>query len=255
MAWLVGQYLGDYYICEHLGQGGYADVYRCVHKNLQTEHAIKVMQTPLSREREQRFLNEVELHTQMNHSSIVKVSDSDIRNHFFLVMDYIPFGTLSRLSGQQVELSIIVPYIKQLADALDYIHQRQVVHCDVKPDNFLLNSNNALLLCDFGIAVKTTQHISGAYGTLEYVSPEQMQRKPCPASDQYSLAITVYEWLTGEYPFDNGIDILTKPVPSLRQKLSTLPQEVEAVVLKGLEKQPQNRYPTVAAFAAALEQA
>ena len=255
MAFLVGQYLGNYYICEHLGQGGYADVYRCVHKDLKTEHAMKVMQKPLSWERQQLFLNEVELHTQMDHPSIVKISDSDIRSHFFLVMDYASLGTLSRLSGQQVELSIIIPYVKQLAEALDYIHQKQVVHCDVKPDNFLLTSNNTILLCDFGIAVKTTQHISGAYGTLEYVSPEQMQRMPCPASDQYSLAVTVYEWLSGEYPFDNGVDILTRPVPSLRQKLPTLLQEVEDVVLKGLEKQPQNRYPSVSAFATALEQA
>lgn len=255
MAFLVGQYLADYYICEHLGQGGYADVYRCVHKDLKTEHAMKVMQRPLSLERRQLFLNEVELHTQMDHPSIVKVTDSDIRSHFFLVMDYAPLGTLSRLSGQQVELSIIIPYIKQLAEGLDYIHQKQVVHCDVKPDNFLITFSNSILLCDFGIAVKTTQHISGAYGTLEYVAPEQMQRKPCPASDQYSLAVTVYEWLSGEYPFDNGVDILARPAPSLRQKLPGLAQEVEDVVLKGLEKQPQNRYSSVSAFAAALEQA
>jgi WD40 repeat protein len=253
MTLLVGQYLGSYYICEHLGRGGYADVYRCVHKDLKTEHAMKVMQRPLSWERQQLFLNEVELHTLMDHPSIVKVSDSDIQNHFFLVMDYASYGTLSRLSGQQVELAIIIPYIRQLAAALDYIHQKQIVHCDVKPDNFLLNSSNTILLCDFGIAVKTTQHISGAYGTLEYVSPEQLQRKPCPASDQYSLAVTVYEWLTGEYPFDNGVDILARPAPSLRQKLPTLSQEVEDVVLQGLEKQPQNRYPSVSAFATALE--
>ncbi len=257
MALLVGQFLGNYYICEHLGQGGYADVYRCEHQYLKTERAIKVAQKSLiNRENERLFLNEVELHAQMHHPSIVNVYDSgEIQNYLYLVMDYVPLGTLSMLAGQQIELSIIVPYVKAMADALDYIHQKQVVHCDVKPDNFLLNTNNTLLLSDFGIAVKTTQPVSTVYGTLEYVSPEQLQRRPCPASDQYSLAITVYEWLTGECPFDNQKDILQQSPPSLRLTLPTLAQGVEDVVCRGLAKQPQDRYPTVSAFAAALESA
>lgn len=256
MALLVGQYLGNYYISEHLGQGGYADVYRCEHKYLKLERAIKVAQRPLGQEEERLFLNEVELHAQMQHPSIVSVYDSgDVQQHLFLVMDYLPLGTLSRLSGQQVDLTLIVPFVKVIAAALDYVHQKQVVHCDVKPDNFLLNANNTILLSDFGIAVKTTQPISTVYGTLEYVSPEQLRRQPCPASDQYSLAITVYEWLTGECPFDNARDILNLPAPPLRQKLPALPQEVEDVVLRALKKDPQLRYPTVSAFATALEQA
>jgi WD40 repeat protein len=255
MALLVGQYLGDYYLSEHVGQGGYADVYRCVHKNSMTEYALKVSFKPLSSERIQLFLNEVELHSQLKHHSIVKVFDADIKNQYFLVMEYLPLGTLSRLSGQQVELSIIVPYIKQLADALDYIHQQQIVHCDVKPDNFLLAANNTVLLSDFGAAIKTTRPVNSVYGTLEYAAPEQLRHQPCPASDQYSLAITVYEWLTGEAPFNTQHAILTQPAPLLRQKLPTLPQVVEDVILKALLKQPQHRYPTVSAFATALERA
>ena len=248
-----GDCLGNYSILSHLGQGGFADVYRCVHKASKQEYAIKVLQRSSGQNERQLFLNEVELHSLMHHSSIVKIFDSDTRNDFFLVMDYVPLGTLHRLSGQQVELSIITPYIKQVADALDYIHRKQVIHCDVKPENLLLNTNNTVLLCDFGIAVKTG--LSNPYGTPEYVSPEQLQKKPCPASDQYSLAATVYEWLSGECLFDNPADILKRSPSSLRRKLPSLSQEVEDVVFKALMKQPQDRYPTVSAFAYALEKA
>jgi len=255
MALLEGQYINNYYLHKHIGRGGYADVYRCTHKNTRIEYAIKVAQQPLDQEKIQLFLNEVELHAQMQHPFIVKVFDFDSKHDFFLVMEYVPYGSLSRLCGQQTELAIILPYIKQAAEALDYMHQKQIVHRDIKPENLLLGANNTILLCDFGIAVRTTQTIKSTYGTLEYVAPEQLRRQPCPASDQYALAITVYQWITGELPFDNKADILATPVPSLRQKLPTIAQEVENVILKALMKEPQQRYPTVSAFAAALEQA
>lgn len=256
MAQLIGKQIGNYIIYALIGQGGHGTVYRCEHIFHRTEYAIKVVLKPLSTEHEKLFLNEIELHSLMNHPAIVPFHESgETTDCCYLVMDYASLGTLERLSGQQVEISIIVPYVKQIAAALDYVHRQQVIHCDVKPANFLLMSNGVVLLSDFGIAVKTSHIVKDLYGTVEYVAPERWKRKPCPASDQYSLAITVYEWLSGEYPFDNEKDILLKAPPSLRRKLPLLTQEVEDVVFKALEKQPQYRYADVTGFATALEQA
>src|SRR5258708_3938690 len=129
MALLVGQYLGNYYILEHLGQGGYANVYRCEHSYLKTERAIKIASRPLKKEDEDNFLNEVKLHAQMHHSNIVGVYDSgEINNHLFLVMDYAPYDTLRQLSGQRLDPPTLVSYVKQTAEALQYIHGKNVIH-------------------------------------------------------------------------------------------------------------------------------
>ena len=256
MASFIGKSIGDYVVNRFIGQGGYATVYQCEHLPTKTGRAIKIVEKPLSAEQEMLFLNEIDLHSQMRHSAIIPFRDSgETSDCRYLVIDYASFGTLERLSGQQVELSIIVPFINQLATALDYMHQQYIVHCDVKPSNFLLVQNDTVSLGDFGIATNTARPIKGLYGTIEYVSPERWKRQPCPASDQYSLAITVYQWLSGECPFDNQKAILLNPPPSLCNQLPGLSQEIEDIVFKALVKEPQYRYDSVSAFATALEQA
>jgi eukaryotic-like serine/threonine-protein kinase len=184
----------------------------------------------------------------------------------FLVMDYAPKGTLRQLhpKGQLLPLSTVVSYVKQIADALQYAHDEKYIHRDIKPENMLVGRRGEILLSDFGIALvaqssryQSTQDMTG---TIAYMAPEQIQGKPRPASDQYSLGIVVYEWLTGDRPFHGGfIEIVTQhlaaPVPSMRDKAPTIPPDGEHVVMTALEKDPAKRFGSVQAFAKALEQA
>src|SRR5437764_11405809 len=122
----------------------------------------------------------------------------------FLVMDYASDGTLRQkhAKGVPLPLTIIVAYVKQVAGALQFAHDEKLIHRDIKPENMLLGRRNEILLSNFGIALvaqssryQSTQEMAG---TMAYMAPEQIQGKPRPASDQYSLGVVVYEWLSGD---------------------------------------------------------
>ncbi len=179
-------------------------------------------------------------------------------------MKYAPGGTLRQRypKGSRLSPKTIVYYVKQIADALQYAHNQKIIHRDVKPENMLLGSDNILYISDFGIALiaQTTQTTQDIIGTWAYMAPEQFAGKPLRASDQYSLGITVYEWICGERPFQGtGPEVYSQhlyiPPPSLKEKVLELPNSVEQVVFKALDKNPQNRYESIQAFADALEYA
>jgi serine/threonine protein kinase len=157
----------------------------------------------------------------------------------------------------------VVPYVKQIAGALDYAHNQGFIHRDVKPENILIGDNDTLLLSDFGIAlsIQSTNQPGTVpiIGTLAYISPEQIDGHPHPASDQYSLAIIVYEWLCGQQPFSGTTSQLlnhhlhSSPVP-LHSKVNISPV-VEEIVMKGLAKDPKDRFASTMDFALAIENA
>ncbi len=184
----------------------------------------------------------------------------------YLVMNYAPNGSLRKKhpQGERLPMETILGYLQQLADALDYIHHQGVIHLDIKPENMLLGRNNEVLLSDFGIAViadkASAEQAENFTGTLAYISPERILGKPSPASDQYSLGVVIYEWLTGERPFYGTPEQVVwqhmyTPPPSLRSKFSTISQEVEQVVLKSLQKDPKRRFASVQDFVSALSKA
>lgn len=264
----VGQQLGNYRLTQLLGQGGFAEVYLGEHIYLKTQAAIKVLHAQITDEGESResFLKEARTIAGLVHPHIVRVLDFGIEQTIpFLVMDYAPYGTLRRRypPGNPLPLSTIVPYVKQLASALQYAHNLKLIHRDIKPENMLLGRSGEVLLSDFGIATiaRTSQATKpeNIAGTVFYMSPEQIQGNPRPASDQYALGVVVYEWLTGHCPFRGSfIEVATQhlfaPPPSLREKVPALPLDVEQVVLKALNKDPQQRFVNVQAFAETLEQ-
>jgi serine/threonine protein kinase len=187
------------------------------------------------------------------------------RNIPYLIMDYAPQGTLRQQHprGQVVPLFQVVSYGKQIAAALQYAHEHKVVHRDVKPENILVGAGREILLADFGIAVVESsrqQTLDMIAGTISYMAPEQLHGKVMAASDQYALAVVVYEWLCGRPPFTGSYTEVAlqherdRP-PSLRGQVGTIPVAVEQVVFKALAKDPQHRFPGVQAFADALEQA
>src|SRR5438105_2377668 len=180
-------------------------------------------------------------------------------------MSDAPNGTLRQLHPNDTVLPLptVVGYVKQLADALQFAHDEKLIHRDVKPENMLVGRRNEILLSDFGIAIVAQssryQGTQDMAGTIAYMAPEQIQAHPRPASDQYSLAIVVYEWLTGERPFHGSFtEIAIKhsvvPPPPLREKLPTISPDVEQVVLTALAKEPKERFGNIQAFANALEQ-
>jgi len=263
----VGEKLGNYRLVRLLGEGAFAEVYLGEHVHLDSYAAIKVLHSQLtSREREE-FRLEARTLVRLVHPHIVRVLDFGIEGKTpFLVMDYAPNGTLRQryLKGTRLPLRVIVPYVQQVADALQFAHEQRLIHRDVKPENILLRSDNDILLSDFGIATiarsTRSQSVLKMAGTLAYMAPEQVQGRPVLASDQYSLGIVVYEWLCGERPFHGSpIEIATQHMttspPSLRWKVPTLSPAVEQVVLKALAKEPKDRFSSVQAFAMALEQA
>jgi serine/threonine protein kinase len=158
----------------------------------------------------------------------------------------------------------VVAVVSQIASALHYVHTHSVIHRDVKPENILLGARDEMVLSDFGLSVfapspelLSTQAMTE---TLPYMAPEQLQGHPCFASDQYSLAIVAYEWLTGRRPFTGSQwrliqQQLYAAPPSLRELNPAVPAAVEGVLRRALAKEPAERYGSVQDFALALSRA
>ena len=263
------QQLGNYRLLRMIGRGGFADVYLGQHVLLQTLAAIKVLQTRLTGEDQQKFYNEALTIARLDHPHIVRVLDFGVEstsNTPYLVTDYAPAGTLRQLypRGARVPQAVIVKYVRQLASALQYAHDQHIIHRDVKPENMLVEQNGDVVLTDFGIALvtqssryQTTQEV---VGTVLYMAPEQLQGKARPASDQYALGIAVYEWLTGGRPFNGsfaevGSQHMFASPPPMHEKVPGLSLNIEQVVLTALAKDPLQRFGSISAFANAFEQA
>jgi eukaryotic-like serine/threonine-protein kinase len=263
----VTQQLGNYRLVRHLGRGAFADVYLGIHVHLKTPAAIKVLHTELTNSDIEKFRTEARTIARLEHPHIVRVLDFGIDGYTpYLVMNYAPNGTLRQRhpKGSILPLATIINYVRQLTEALQYAHQQKLIHRDIKPENMLLGRHNEILLSDFGFVLIAQSSISQSTkemaGTMPYMAPEQLQGKPRPASDQYALGIVLYEWLSGDRPFQGSVlEIATqhmlKPPPPLRIKNPAIPLEVEEVVFTALAKDPGQRFATVQAFANALEQA
>ncbi len=263
----VGQQLGNYRLVRLLGEGGFAQVYLGEHIYLNTQAAIKVLNAQLTNDSVEGFRTEARTVARLVHPNIVRVLEFGVDSMTpFLVLDYAANGTLRQQHprGRPIPLSTIVSYVKQVAEALQYAHDEKLVHRDVKPENMLLGRRREVLLSDFGLAVMAQstrfQDLQNVAGTLSYTAPEQIQGKLRPASDQYSLGVVVYEWLSGEVPYYGSItevisQQLAVPPPPLGSKIPAISSSVERVVMTALEKDPKKRFGSVREFALALEQA
>ncbi len=268
----VGQQLGNYRLLRLLGQGGQASVYLGEHVYLKSQAALKVRHTVLTDEERAVFLQEAQTLVRLTHPHIVRVLDFALEDGMpFLVMEYAPHGTLRQRhpEGTQLSFDVILPYVEQVASALQYTHDQRLIHRDVKPENMLLNSHDEVLLSDFGLVMHTPHSLSSGAtepmeqslaGTTPYLAPEQLRGKTQPASDQYALGVVVYEWLCGKPPFrgpflEVAVQHVSVPPPSLREQVPNLSPAIEEVVLRALAKEPELRFPRVRDFAKALEHA
>ncbi len=263
----VGRRVGNYRLVQLLGTGGFAEVYLGVHIHLNTQVAVKVLHTRLASGDVEDFRREAQIIARLVHPNIVRVLDFGVEDEVpYLAMDYAANGTLRQRhpKGSRLPVAAVVAYVKQVAEALQHAHDQRLVHRDVKPENMLLGRSNEVLLSDFGIALaaqssqyQSTQNVAG---TIGYMAPEQIQAHPRPASDQYSLGVVVYEWLSGERPFHGSFtEIAVKhamvmPAP-LQGQVPYVTPAIEEVVMIALAKDPYKRFANVRAFAQAMEQA
>jgi eukaryotic-like serine/threonine-protein kinase len=263
----TGQQFGHYRLLQRLGRGGFADVYLGRHVHLETQAAVKVLHVHLVGAEIERFRQEARTVARLEHPHIVRILDFDVQEgRPFLVMNYAPNGTLRQRHprGSRVALPLVISYVQQIASALQYAHDLHIIHRDIKPENLLVGGHQEVLLSDFGIACVTpdsqslqTQEMAG---TITYMAPEQIEGHPHRNSDQYSLAVLVYEWLSGQRPFEGSFtEVAFKhssvPIPSLRQNFPDVPAEVEEVILTALKKNPHQRFASVQAFSIAIAQA
>ncbi len=270
---LIGNSLGRYHILERLGEGGMAIVYKAFDTRLEADVAVKVIRmeriTPETLTRTlTRFEREAKALAKLTHPNIVKVTDyGDEDNQPYLVMEYLPGGTLKQRMGQPVPWQDAARLLIPVASALDYAHKHGVLHRDVKPSNILVTDSGALMLSDFGIAkildAADGQTLTGTgvgVGTPEYMSPEQGLGKSIDGrTDIYSLGVVLYELITGHKPYtaDTPMAVVlkqaTEPLPRPIQYIPDLPEESEQVLIKALAKEPDNRYADMTAFNIALE--
>jgi serine/threonine protein kinase len=260
------------------------EVYLAVDPRIQQQVAVKVLHVELSvypatnvaREAE-RFRREASAIANLRHPHIVPLyyydeTSIDETAITYLVIPYYIEGSfaswLRRRGSDLVPMEDVVYFVQQAADALQYAHNHQVIHRDVKPSNFLIdiseNPNRPnLLLADFGIskfAMATTTGGTQSLGTLTYMPPEQLHGRPTYASDQYALAIMAYELLVGHPPFEGPPPVVIRQhmedQPQPPSMLNPgLPRAIDHVLLRALDKKPENRYPTISEFARALQQA
>jgi serine/threonine protein kinase len=268
---LIGQSLGHYHILEQLGEGGMATVYKAYDTHLERDVAVKVIRldqfSPASlREVLTRFEREAKSLARLTHPNIVNISDYGEQDNIpYLVMEYLPGGTLKDKLGKPMRWQEVCKLLLPIAQALDFAHEQNLIHRDVKPSNILLTKKGQPMLTDFGIAKildaggQTLTATGVGIGTPEYMAPEQWMGKTTHQSDIYSLGVVMYEMITGRPPFtaDTPAAILIKqindPLPRPTQFISDLPEAVEKVLIKAMAKESSDRYHTMDDLAKALE--
>ncbi len=299
---LEGQQLGRYRLIQLIGSGGMGEVYLAQDPGINRQVAIKVVRVEAgayartttgsipgmrpvtgigtlgSQDAARMFQREAKAIAMLDHPGILPLYDYGEQNVngvmlTYLVMPYREEGSLANWlqkgGFQLLSVGGVEQMLQQAAAALQYAHDHQVVHQDVKPSNFLIRTSREhpkhpdLLLTDFGIAklsMLTTRASQSIRGTPTYMAPEQWEGHPVPATDQYALSVMLYELLTGRPPFRGTpmqmmyahVNMQPRALITLNPRLSSA---IDIVVLRGLAKRPEERFPSIIAFAFAFRQA
>lgn len=286
--------LDKYSIKDFIGEGGYSFVYLAEPLQPSPDQpaitVVKLFKESADPNLLTEFKNEARRMAQLKHAHIVPIYDTGVGKVIYrprgalqeeiilpyIFMGYAPEGSLRRFKPEDSAIHFspgwTVSLITQAADALQYAHDMDIIHLDVKPENLLMKSPTEIWLSDFGLARRTGTSVQNdaLIGTPKYMSPEQIRKLPERATDQYALAVVTYELLTGGVPFDSsnksitekdrqilkGHLILTPPSFSeqLGNQMTRVVGELEGPVLKALSKEPSKRYSSVAAFADDLKE-
>jgi serine/threonine protein kinase len=260
----LGGWYEGYVVDGGLGHGGYATVY-LAHDAADPDRrvALKILDD-FHREPVQiaRLQREFDFAHRLDHPHIIKVYEC---GEGWLAMELVDGGTATKLKGLPDRLAAL----GQIADALDYAHRLGVVHCDVKPSNILVSvpfSVRGAVLIDFGVAHAVADDVvrrhSHVEASLPYSAPELLRgHAPSAATDEYALACTAFELITGSPPFKaaTSIDLMDEqlhaPPPKLSRKIEWLPHAFDSIMSKALAKNPDNRYDSCAEFIALITRA
>ena len=258
---LVGRRVAERYDIESvLGIGGMANVYRAFDRHLQRHVAIKVFTEPSPAIR-RRFLAEARSLAQLNHPAIVAVYDGgEDGERSFIVMEIAEGEDLRVVRERGTTLGFVLRAIVQVFDALAFAHERDILHRDVKPSNILVSADGRVKLMDFGLSRRISDLSTGTQageivGTVAYLPPERFLGKPSDArGDLYSLGIVLYELLTGFAPFRSDSDDLVAIIfahlnespQGPRSAGAAVDEDLEAFVMRLLQKDPEDRFASAA---------
>lgn len=260
MAELEGRTLDRYELRRLIGKGGMANVYEAYDPKIRRAVAIKVFKRE-DDEMLERFIREANIMARLRHPRLVEVYDTgkypiDGIMRYYIVMRLLTGGTLrARIRRSPLSLDEVCQCLRDISDALDYIHAQGIIHRDIKASNVLLDDEGRCYLTDFGIARITSEatqltSTGNVLGTVDYVAPElfEVHRRADERSDFYSLGVLLYEMVAGRLPFsaDNQLALISmhvnKQPPSPLLYVPQTPQDVVGVIYRALEKRPEMRY-------------
>jgi len=259
---------GRYRLDHLLGRGGMAEVWCARDERLERPVAVKFLAAQFHNDPEflVRFFSEAQLVARISHPNVTSILDfGEFEERPYLVMEYVNGGTVHELTGLPLLPERAAEIVSQAAWGAGAAHVAGMVHRDIKPGNILLTENGDAKLADFGIAsTNSGEQLTAtgqAVGSPHYVSPEQASGRACtPRSDVYSLGVVLYELLTGSPPFDADnvtaiaiAHVEKTPVPPSRQ-IPDLDPDLEAIVLRCLDKDPDQRFEDGRALGAALQE-
>lgn len=261
---------GRYRIVERIGAGGMGKVFKVTHSQLGKTFALKIISDALASDDKMRdlFYREARMASSLSHPNIASVVDfgEDDKLGTFMVMEFLHGEPLSKILHRESRLSVrhAAEIVRQVAEALDYIHSKGIVHCDIKTENILMaeipdakRQKPQVKLLDFGLARSTAavRSTSLLAGTPHYVAPERISGgQPSPSTDIYGLGILFYELLTGQVPWDGTVaqilhgHLELEPTPPSQLIPDGLDPAMDMLVLHALAKNPADRHADVAAF-------
>lgn len=268
---LEGEQVRHYRVDHKLGRGGMSVVYQATDEHLGRSVALKFFTDSFQdAQLKQRFMREARVASRIEHPNVCTVytvDDTD-EGHLFMVMPLLDGETLEdKLKNGSLSLAQALDFGLQIAAGLQAAHDLGLVHRDVKPGNVFITRNDVVKLLDFGIVKWRSQQDSltkpgTIMGTLSYMSPEQIRGQGVdPRTDVWALGVVLYEMIAGERPFKEGDNFVTvlnaiiTDTPALLSDLrSDIPDELDVAVMKALEKDPAERYDSIADFLASLEE-
>ncbi|MDD6308113.1 MAG: Stk1 family PASTA domain-containing Ser/Thr kinase [Clostridia bacterium] len=270
---MVGSVLSNRYeLLENIGAGGMAIVYRARCRLLNRNVAVKILRPEFQEDEDflKRFTIEAQAAASLSHPNVVSIYDVGHHGKLnYIVMECIEGITLKEYMTKKGSLSIneATDFTMQIASALEHAHSKGIIHRDIKPHNIIITNDGVLKVTDFGLAraVSKTTTVAGggaAIGSVHYVSPEQARGGfTDERTDIYSLGVVMYEMFTGQLPFDSDTPVAvamkhlqeTATLPSVINQ--QIPQAIEAIIMKALEKDVKNRYATVSDLIADMRKA